>query len=371
MLSDGGHAALIVGGAVRNGLIGAPVEDVDIATDALPARVQELAQAAGLRAVPTGIDHGTITVVTGGRGFEVTTFRRDVETDGRRAVVAFSDRVEEDAARRDFTMNALYATAGGEVIDPVGGLPDLTARQVRFVGNPAARIAEDYLRVLRFFRFHAWYGAPGAADPEALAACAEGAPGMARLSRERIGAETRKLLAAPDPSEAVALMAGAGVLAQVLPGADPATLPALIAAERGAGVAPDWLRRLASLHGDDPAEALRLSRAEAARLARLAPVPGRFSVDAAGYRLGESAGRDAALLAQARGEPLPEDWPQRLAEAAASPLPISAADLSPPLQGPAIGQGLRAAEQAWIDSGFAMPAPGLIDVALTVAETGK
>ena len=162
MLEEGGHRAYFVGGCVRNALIGAEVSDVDIATDARPERVAALAFRAGLKAIPTGIAHGTVTVVSGGHAFEVTTFRRDVATDGRRAVVVFSDDVAEDAARRDFTMNALYAAADGTVIDPTGeGLADLAARRVRFVGEPARRIAEDHLRVLRFFRFHAWYGDPG------------------------------------------------------------------------------------------------------------------------------------------------------------------------------------------------------------------
>ena len=213
------HRALVVGGAVRNALLGEPVEDIDIATDARPGQVVDLARAAGLKPVPTGIEHGTVTVVADGRGFEVTTFRRDVETDGRRAVVAFSNRIEDDAARRDFTMNALYAEPSGEVLDPVGGLPDLSARRVRFVGDPDRRIIEDYLRILRFFRFHAHCGRPGAADAEALAACARHAGGLARISRERIGAEMRKLLSAEDPVEAVRLMEESGVLAQVLPGA--------------------------------------------------------------------------------------------------------------------------------------------------------
>ena len=177
------------------------------------ALLVELAEAAGLKAVPTGIAHGTVTLVADGRGFEVTTFRRDVETDGRRAVVAFSDRIEEDAARRDFTMNALYATRTGEVLDPVGGLPDLAARRLRFVGDPAQRIAEDYLRILRFYRFLACYGRE--ADARALAACRELRAGLSGISRERIGHEMRKLLSAADPAPAVALMAEAGLAALV------------------------------------------------------------------------------------------------------------------------------------------------------------
>ena len=161
-LTRAGHRAYFVGGTVRNALMGLEPGDIDIATDALPERVMALARAAGLKPVPTGVAHGTVTVVADGQGIEVTTFRRDVETDGRRAVVAFSELIEHDAERRDFTMNALYATASGEVIDPLGGLPDLEARRVRFVGEPRDRIREDFLRILRFFRFHAWYG-----DPEA------------------------------------------------------------------------------------------------------------------------------------------------------------------------------------------------------------
>ena len=208
LLADDGHTACAVGGCVRNALLGAPVTDVDIATSARPDRVMALAEGAALRAVPTGLAHGTVTVVAGGQGFEVTTLRRDVATDGRHARIAFSDRVADDAARRDFTMNALYARADGTVLDPLGGLDDLRARRVRFVGDPDNRIAEDYLRILRFFRFHAQYGANGP-DAEGLAACAAGADGLARLSAERVTAELRKLLAAPDPAPAVAAMAQA------------------------------------------------------------------------------------------------------------------------------------------------------------------
>jgi poly(A) polymerase len=217
-LTAAGHQALLVGGCVRNALIGRPVADIDIATDAVPEAVMALARAAGLHAVPTGIEHGTVTVVAEHRPFEVTTFRRDVETFGRRAVVAYTREIAEDAARRDFTMNALYARPDGTVVDPLGGLPDLQARRVRFVGDARSRIAEDFLRILRFFRIHAWYGDPdGGLDPEGLAACAAHQDGLARLSRERVGAEIAKLLAAADPAPAVAAMAATGILARVLP----------------------------------------------------------------------------------------------------------------------------------------------------------
>lgn len=354
-----GNRACMVGGVVRNALLGEPVDDIDIATDALPEQTVALARAAGLRAVPTGIDHGTVTLVADGRGFEVTTFRRDVETDGRHAVVAFSTDMAEDAARRDFTMNALYADRDGAVIDPVGGLPDLAARRLRFVGDPAARIREDYLRILRFFRFFARYGRQ--ADPAAVAACAALAEGLSRIARERIGAEMKKLLAAPAPGPAVQMMAETGVLAMLLPSADPARLAALLAVEDRPG---GWPRRLAALMPHDAGPALRLSRAETRAQAALREAAAAgWSVDEAGWRLGAEAAADHVLLRAAEGHPSPPDWRARIARAADAPLPIRAADL-PQLQGPALGRGLKAAEAAWIASGFSLPAPALIDAAL-------
>lgn len=371
LLTDAGHQALIVGGAVRDALIGRAVSDIDIATSARPDTVAGLAKAAGLRCVPTGIEHGTVTMIVAGCPFEVTSFRRDVATDGRRATIAYAEDMAEDAARRDFTMNALYADAAGTVLDPTGsGVADLAARRLRFVGAPDARIAEDYLRVLRFFRFHAHFGAAGQADPEALAATARHLAGLRTLSRERVGAEVRRLLAAPDPVDALGLMAAAGVLAAILPDADPAPMPTLIAAEAVAGIPPDWQRRLALIAPDLDPRTLRLSRPEAVRHARLASA-GRtrpFQTEAAGYRLGLNDGASAALIAQALGAALPPDWPQRLRDAANAPLPISAADIAPPLAGPAIGRGLRAAEALWIESGFSIPAPALIDAALLAGD---
>ena len=364
-IEGGGHCALPVGGCVRNAALGAPVADVDIATDARPDRVIALASEAGLRTVPTGIEHGTVTVLSDGEGFEVTTFRRDVETDGRRAVVAFADRIEDDAQRRDFTMNALYCDRDGVVIDPVGGLDDLTARRLRFVGRAEDRIAEDYLRILRFFRFFAWYGRD--ADPAALAACTALKDGLKNISRERIGAEMRKLLSAPDPGPAVAMMQESGVLSLILPGADPAALDALLAIEP----APDWPRRLAALGPDAPGAALRLSRDESrVQTALAAALDQGWSLDEAGFYLGATPGADYALVRRARGGgDLPAGWQDRVRHAAASPLPISAADLMPTLAGPELGRGLRAAEAMWIAGGFAVPAPALIDAAILAGQT--
>ncbi|PZQ97723.1 MAG: CCA tRNA nucleotidyltransferase [Cereibacter sphaeroides] len=352
-LASDGHAALVVGGCVRNSILNMPVTDVDIATDATPETVVSLAGWAGLKAVPTGIEHGTVTIVANGIPHEVTTFRRDVETFGRHATVAFSTDVSEDAARRDFTMNALYATALGEVVDPLNGLPDLLARRVRFVGDPEARIAEDYLRILRFFRFHAWYADPEAGiDAEGLAACARYCAEIETLSRERIGAEMRKLLSAPDPSVAVSAMAQAGVLAQVLPGSDPRALRVLVHLEKNDP--PRWLRRLAVLGGDDLPERLRLSRAEAGALAALKDglTSGAGPLEL-GYRYGFDTGSDIVLAQAAMSGSAPApDWADSIVTGSTAKFPVSAADLMPALTGPALGARLAELEQLWIASGF-------------------
>lgn len=365
-LAAQGHRALFVGGCVRNALLGRRVTDIDIATDARPEASTKAAEAAGLKAVPTGADHGTITVVAAGQGFEVTTFRRDVETDGRHAIVHFSDRLEDDAARRDFTMNALYADPEGQVLDPIGGLPDLRAGRLRFIGDPNCRIAEDYLRILRFFRFHAWYADPrGGFDSAGLAACAAGVDGLARLPAERIGAEMRKLLAAPDPAPAVAAMARTKVLERVLPGVDHTALTALIAAEQVAAAAPDALRRLGALGGTDPVARLRLTRDEARRLADLQRALGAQEAPAVrAYRYGIATASSAALIEAARTATLPpEDLEADLQLGANAVFPVMARDLMPAREGAALGAELRRLEEAWIASGFTLSRDALLAMA--------
>ena len=350
-LQAGGHRVFFVGGCVRNALLGEMVGDLDLATDALPEKVVLLVEAAGFKAIPTGIDHGTVTVLAGGLPHEITTFRRDVQTDGRHAVVAYSTDLAQDAARRDFTMNALYADPSGEVVDPLGGLPDLRARRLRFVGEPAQRIREDYLRILRFFRFSATYGDPAlGVDAEGLAACAELADGIDGLSRERIGAEMRKLLSARDPAPALASMAASGVLRHVLSGADPRYVAPLVHLE--AGAPPHWQRRLVVLGGQDWDNALRLSRSEQGLMARLRDQVGNaLSPAALGWRLGPEAGADAVLARAAVLEsPLPDDWKADVARGAASRFPVTAADLMPALAGPALGAKLAELESRWLAS---------------------
>lgn len=356
--------ALFVGGCVRNTLLGEPVSDIDIATDARPERVVELAQQAGLKAIPTGAEHGTITVVSEGVPHEITTFRRDVETDGRRAIVAFSDRVDEDAARRDFTMNAIYARPDGTVLDPLDGLPDLQARHVRFIGTAAHRIHEDYLRSLRYFRFHAWYGDPDAGfDPEALAAIAANLDGLSELSRERVGAELIKLLAAPDPAPSVAAMRSTGVMAQLLPGVNDRALAPLIAIENASGAAPDPVRRLAAIATPEDAATLRLSRAQLQRMTRMRDeAQASTSVAELGYRYGDEGGLHETLLRCAFLEqPWSEDLRTDLHKGAAARFPIKAADLIPDFTGPALGKKLAELEARWIASGFALSREDLLD----------
>ena len=323
---------LFVGGCVRDALMGIEAADVDLCVTSPPETTLRLLEAAGLGAVPTGIAHGTVTAVAEGRGFEVTTLRRDVETDGRRARVAFTTAIEDDAARRDFTVNALYADAGGQVIDPLGGLPDLAAGRVRFVGDPAARIAEDYLRILRFFRFSARLSRTGL-DPAGLAACAAGAGGIASLSRERVGHEMKRLLGTADPAEAVEAMAASGVLSAVAPWAGAAGLAPLVAIEARSGVPADWPRRLAAIAIGDAVTAWRLSRAEARRLTAIeAATEAAMAADlppaGLGHLFGVPAATDALLLRASQGlAALPDDFAAEIARGAEAGFPLSAADL--------------------------------------------
>ena len=351
LLSD--YECYAVGGCIRNTLLDHPVNDIDLSTNARPEVVMELAEAAGLHAIPTGLEHGTVTVVVEDTPFEVTTFRKDIETDGRRAVVAFADSVEDDALRRDFTMNALYARGDGEVIDPVDGLPDIATRTVRFIEDADRRIQEDYLRSLRFFRFSAWYAdMERGFDPVALDAIGRNLAGLETLSRERVGSEMVKLLSAPDPAPAVATMRSVGVLAQVLPGASDENLGLLVALEERFGLPADAVRRLALLGGDF--DSLRLSRAQARDVHRIRDNTGQ-DARRLGYRLGLKLGADALLVTSASlGQDLPADALDGISFGAAQTFPVFAADLMPEYEGKALGDKLRALENTWIESGFTL-----------------
>jgi poly(A) polymerase len=349
--------ARVVGGAVRDTLAGQPVTEVDLATPRLPGQVMQALRDAGLRVVPTGLDHGTVTAVADGRGIEITTLRRDVETDGRHAIVTFTDDWRADAARRDFTINAMSMTQDGEVFDYFGGVADLRAGIVRFVGDPATRIAEDYLRILRYFRFVARYGA-GPPDPEAVAAIRAGVAGLTRLSVERVWSELSRLLAAPDPRAVVSLMAETGVLAAVLPeGVDPPRLARLIAS----GAPPDPLLRLAALlAGDAAALAMRLhlSGAERDRLLALrsGPTPQPGNDDATLRRL--LAEDDSTVLidrAWLTGLNAP-GWTElrmRLANLPRPAFPLEGRDVLAlgVAEGPKVGELLRQVRTWWLEGG--------------------
>ncbi|MEE4450297.1 CCA tRNA nucleotidyltransferase [Novosphingobium resinovorum] len=352
-----------VGGAVRDTLLGLPVKDIDMATVLRPEAVIARLDAAGIRTVPTGIEHGTVTAVLPGGPVEITTLRHDVATDGRRATVAFAQDWREDAARRDFTINALYADpAGGAIFDWFGGLEDLAARRVRFIGDARERIREDHLRILRYFRFQARFGSLPA-DAQAEAACAELAATLKGLSRERVGMETMNLLGLPDPAPTVRRMAELGVLAVILPEADPEALAALVAAERAQGIAPDALRRLAALLpaqsslAEQVAARFRLSAAQKKRLALAAARAGDpGDPRALAYRLGRDAALDRLLVAGSDISALDRwDIPQ---------LPLKGGQIVARGvgAGPEVARILRRVEDRWIAEGF--PEAARIDALL-------
>jgi poly(A) polymerase len=346
-----------VGGAVRDDLLGLPISDIDLATRIPPEEVVERLEKARIKAVPTGIDHGTITAVSDGHPFEITTLRRDVSTDGRRATVAFTDDWKEDAARRDFTINALSADpATGELFDYFGGLEDLETHHIRFIGDPFQRIAEDHLRILRFFRFHARFGS-GKLDAAALAACTARSNDLMALSRERIADELLKLLGVGDPSATVAIMLEREILKPVLPeilARRIADLRALIATERKAGAEPDALRRLAALLPEDPliaedvATRLRLSNKARKRLACIASRDVGAAPQALAYRVGVSCAVDRLLLTgKAEEAAAIADWH-------APRLPIGGGLLIKRglPEGPIVAQTLRRIENLWVEAGF-------------------
>lgn len=364
-VETGGDVARVVGGAVRNTLMGEPVVDVDIATTARPEAVMERARAAGLKVVPTGLEHGTVTVIAGGRPFEVTTLRSDVQTDGRRAVVAFTDDWLEDAKRRDFTMNALYADGAGHIFDPVGGIDDALARRVRFIGDPQARIREDYLRILRFFRFHARYG-DGMADADGLAACRLLRGGLGRLSRERVGGEMRKIVAAVGAVNALVAMADGGILAEVIPSLAPvrrfARVITFLHHDGRAIFDADLALAMLSDAPDALGDALRLSNRERQRIAALTAAeallgerPDVAGVRLAVYRHGNAVATAAlARVAADRGEAVADDLAEVAERWRAPVFPLRAADLiaAGMKPGPELGAVLKEREAAWIAAGY-------------------
>ncbi len=388
LLDRDGQEARVIGGAVRNALMRLPPGDFDVATTAPPDEVTRRAEAAGFKAIPTGIDHGTVTIVIEGKPFEVTTLREDVETFGRHAKVRFGRDWKRDAERRDFTMNALSVSADGAVHDYVGGLADLAARRVRFIGDAATRIAEDYLRILRFFRFHAIYG-EGAPDPAGLHAAIVARGGLEQLSRERVRMELMKLLVAPRAGPALTVMAETGLLVQVLGGVPLlADFARMIEIEAALGLAPDPVRRLGALNVTIVEDAerlrarLRLFNAEHDRLASategwrgITPAIGETAARVLVYRIGAERFTERVLLAFARsGVPASDAAWQALASLpgrwSAPTFPLRAADFIARgvEKGPALGAALTRAEEAWIAAGFPADAGAVAAIADAAAQ---
>jgi len=372
VLDRDGEEARAIGGAVRNHLLGEPIGEIDVATTATPVEVTRRVEGAGFKAVPTGIEHGTVTVIVDGTPFEVTTLREDVETFGRHATVRFGRDWKTDAERRDFTINALSATRDGTLFDYVGGIADLAARRVRFIGEPASRIAEDYLRILRFFRFHAFYG-EGLPDVAGLRAAIIARAGLTQLSRERMRMELMKLMVAPHAVPTLAVMAEAGILTPVLGGVPYlAAASNMIKVESVCGLAPDAVRRLGALgaaiteHAERLWQRLRLSNAEHERIAsmvdawwRVSPARGKKDARALLYRLGPERFVDRVLLAWARSEASADDeaWHDLVTLPGwwtVPAFPLHAADLMARgvEKGPRLGIALRTAEAAWIAADF-------------------
>jgi poly(A) polymerase len=364
--------ARFVGGAVRDALMERKVVDIDIATPLTPREVIVRLDDAGIKSVPTGIAHGTVTAIAGGKPFEITTLRRDAATDGRHAVVAFTDDWEEDAKRRDFTINALYVSADGEIFDYATGMEDLITGRVRFMGEARVRIAEDYLRILRLFRFHAWYG-QGEIDGAALRAAADGKAGLARLSGERVQKELLRLLESPEPAPVLRVMAAAGILPELLPGAlNLPRLERLTRIDAAHGFPPDALLRLAALLPDDKAAAhaiarmLRLSNAGAARLEDLAAAGDAVASHLSAkdvrrllYRLGAARFRDRVFLQWAGAPKQANVMPWRLLLTMADnwkrpKFPLTGADVMAAGvdEGPEVGRILAALEDWWIENDF-------------------
>lgn len=390
LLNKGDNEVRVVGGAVRNSLMGEAVTDTDLATSWAPEQVVARAEAAGIRAVPTGIDHGTVTLVIDGRGFEITTLRHDAETDGRRAKVVFGNDWQIDAERRDFTINALYADMAGNIIDLVGGLEDIDTRTVRFIGDADARIAEDYLRVLRYFRFFAHYGS-GRPDAAALKACARARDLLGKLSAERVWKELKTLLKARDPGRALLWMRQAGVLNAVLPESEKWGIDSvgpLIAAEKALDWTPDPMLRLMAMVPPDAermrglAGRLKMSRAEAERLVKWAEAPvvkptmAITALDRLLYRTGVEPLTDRIRLSLVSARSRTESDPAALTDTAGHSrhlaralawerpvFPVSGADLIAKgvKPGPEMGTQLAALEERWIESNFALDKEALLD----------
>lgn len=359
-LKSEGNEVLFVGGCVRNSLLGEPITDIDISTNARPNKIIKLAEKAGLRSIPTGIDHGTITIISNNKTYEVTSFRKDIKTYGRHATVAYSDKIEDDAERRDFTINAIYMTSDGSVIDPLKGMKDLRKRHIRFIKDPNKRIIEDYLRILRFFRFTAEYGDPHLGiDAEGLSACAANIEGIISLAKERVGTEIKKILKSQDPSLVLNAMEIAGILSNILPGTTCKNIPILIHLENKSTI--NWITRLIVLGGAEPTDSLRLSNKESREYKHtLKAISTGKKPSIIAFELGEVIANSYALALAALTEtPPPKDLKEQINRGSSVIFPIKSQDLNG-LEGKKLGDALKKLQKIWIESDFTLNSKDLL-----------
>lgn len=356
-----GFQLFYVGGCVRNVILKCGPTDIDLATDATPSQMRKVAEAMHVRVIPTGEDYGTLTFRLNRRNYEITTFRKDLKTDGRRALVEFGTSLEEDALRRDFTMNALYLGSEGTLIDPLSGIEDLNMRRVRFVGNASGRIKEDFLRILRFFRFYAWYGDPiKGIDSEGFAACKKLQSGLLHISKERIGSEIFKLLLAASPTSAIMSMESAGVLKSVLSGANASALPFLESLE--GELKPNAIRRLALIGGPELQEQLRLSNSTARQLKQIRGISQNSELPQEhGFLLGEEGGWDSWLVRCALLGVIPSDEDRKtVTDSSTQIMPVKSADLVDWFEGQELGVALRKVQGFWVSSNMTLKKSDLI-----------
>jgi len=365
MFIDKGYKIYFVGGCVRDSILGNPVTDIDMSTTALPDQIIQIAKANNLRAIPTGIKYGTITVISNCKPYQITTFRKDVATDGRHADVLYANDMITDATRRDFTINALYADEDGNVIDPLKGVNDLYCRIIKFIFNPRKRIIEDNLRILRFFRFHAWYGDPNKnLDPASLNACTHYKSKVGTLSNERIGAEMKKIMSAPNPISSLEAMTMAGVLELVMPNASTSQLSSLLKLENKLQRGIHWTTRAAIMTSTDLKNIWKISKVDHKKLRNLQKLKaGKDKVSKISYLYGEEFSWQYAILKYVSlNKDIPKNIRAEIKRGANALFPIKSCELINDFKGPELGKRIKDLQHAWINSNFSLTREELLNL---------
>ena len=365
MFIDKGHKIYFVGGCVRDSILGNPVTDIDMSTTALPDQITQIAKANSLRAIPTGIKYGTITIISNCKPYQITTFRKDATTDGRHAEVLYSNDMITDATRRDFTINALYADADGNVIDPLKGINDLYSRIIKFIFNPKKRIIEDNLRILRFFRFHAWYGDPDKSlDPASLNACTYYKSKVATLSNERMGAEMKKIMSAPNPISSLEAMAMAVVLELVMPKASTSQLSSLLKLENKIQRGIHWTTRAAIMTSTDLKNIWKISKVDYKKLWNLQKLKvGKDKVSKISYLYGEEFSWQYAILKYVSlNKDIPKNICTEIKRGTNALFPIKSCELINDFKGPELGKRIKDLQHAWVNSDFSLTREELLNL---------